>query len=95
MADHFLGENWYLLSQVGCDHPCVSFVFSCGYLGLFYFWWCAYVYMCVLLVVWVRFSFEILVSFIYFCVLFRVFVYHYVLHFCIFVLLAWSFFDSQ
>jgi len=24
-----------LLSRVGCDHPCVSFVFSCGYLELF------------------------------------------------------------
>jgi len=26
---------WNLLSRVGYDHPCVSFMFSCGYLGLF------------------------------------------------------------
>jgi len=26
---------WYFLSRVGYDHPCVSFMFSCGYLGLF------------------------------------------------------------
>ena len=52
VGDHFWGKNWYLFSRVGCDHPCVSFVFSCGYLGLFYYWWCAYVNMCVLLIVW-------------------------------------------
>jgi len=53
-GDHFSGEIWYLLSQVGCDHPCVSFVFSCGYLGLFYYWWCVFVFMCILFVVWAR-----------------------------------------
>ena len=45
------GEIWYMLRRVGYDHPCVSFVFSCGYLGLFS-WWCVYVNMCVLLIVW-------------------------------------------
>ena len=28
-------KNWYLLSRVGCDHPCIYFLFSCGYLRLF------------------------------------------------------------
>ena len=53
---------------MGCDHPCVSFVFSCGYLGLFYYWWCAHVYMYVLFAVWVRFCFQIV------CVSFFIFV---------------------
>jgi len=57
VGDQFWGEIWDLLSRMGCDHPCVSFVFSCGYLGLFYHWWCAHVYMCALFVVWARFSF--------------------------------------
>jgi len=52
VGDHFLGENLNLLSRVGCDHPCVFCVFSCEYLGLFYYRWCAYVNMCVLLNVW-------------------------------------------
>jgi len=39
---------------MGCDPPCVSFVFSCGYLGLFYF---SFVHICVLF----RFLFVFLV----------------------------------
>jgi len=49
----------YVLSGVGRDHLCTSFVYICGYLGLFYFWWCTYVFMCVLFVVWAGFWFEI------------------------------------
>ena len=47
MGDHFSGEIWYLLSRVGCDHPCFSFVFSCGYLGLFLLLVvCSCIYVC-------------------------------------------------
>jgi len=43
------------------DPPLTTVPFV-GYLGLFCHWWHAYVYMCVLLFVWVRFGFEIYVS---------------------------------
>ena len=50
VGDHFWGEIWYLLSRVGCDHPCVYFVFSCGYLGLFFLFYFGgvFMYICVL-----------------------------------------------
>ena len=79
MGDHFLGEIWDLLSRMGCDHPCVSFVFSCGYLGSFYFWWCSWfceylmlvVYLCVLSVDRVSLCFGLVCSFVQICVMFR------------------------
>ena len=47
MGDHFLGENWYLLSRVGYDHHSISFVFSCGYLGMFLLLLvCSCIYVC-------------------------------------------------
>jgi len=47
VGDHFCGEIWYLLSRVGCNHPYVSFVLSCGYLGFFLLLVvCSCIYVC-------------------------------------------------
>jgi len=44
--------RWNLVFVKPSWSPLHVFFYNCGYLGLFYYWWCAYVYMCVLLVVW-------------------------------------------
>ena len=53
-----------MLSRVGCDHPCMSFVHSCVlflvvFLALYIFvaGGVAYVHMCGFLVAWVRLCF--------------------------------------
>ena len=62
---------------MGYDHPCMSFVYSCILLLVVCLALCiivvsgvAYVYMCGLLVGWVRLCFCFLCQFVYICVLF-------------------------
>jgi len=63
-----------LLSRLGCDHPCVSFVFSCGYLKLFYLLVvCLCLYVCSFCCLGAVLFSDCLCKFLYLRVLFSVF----------------------
>ena len=65
MGDHLRGAIWDLLSRVGYDHLCLSFVYSCALLLVVLLALCiifvggaAFVYMCASLLYWVRLCFR-------------------------------------